>query len=174
MSDVTFLFDGWAPIWRILLVGTVGYGALITMLRVARQRTLSRMTPFDFVLTVTLGSAFGRVLTAKDVALAEALAAFALLVVLRWTVAYLRSISPAFGRLVNASPALVYHDGQPIQAAMRRHRLTELDLLLAAREQGLGSLEEAYAIVLEPDGGFAVITPQQLGDASALRPVAER
>lgn len=174
MQDVTFLFDGWAPIGRIVLVGTAGYAALITLLRISRQRTLSRMTPFDFILTVTLGSAFGRVITAKDVALAEAVAAFALLVVLRWTVAYLRSRLPTFDRAVNASPALVYHDGQLIHAAMRRHRLTEKDLLVAVREKGIGSLGEAYAVVLEPDGAFAVITPQQLGDASALRPVANR
>jgi ribose/xylose/arabinose/galactoside ABC-type transport system permease subunit len=44
--------------------------------------TVSRMTPFDFVITVTLGSAFGRVLTAQEVALVEVFVAFGLLVVL--------------------------------------------------------------------------------------------
>jgi uncharacterized membrane protein YcaP (DUF421 family) len=172
MDDVTFFFDGWAPLLRIVLIGTFGYATLIVLLRITRQRTLSRMTPFDFVITVTLGSAFGRVITAKDVALAEVVTAFVVLMGLQWAIVELRGRWPAFGRAISASPSLVYHDGGFVAESMRRHRLTQEDLLTAAREKGLGSIEEAYAIVLEPDGMFAVISPQQLGDGSALESVS--
>jgi uncharacterized membrane protein YcaP (DUF421 family) len=73
-----------------------------------------------------------------------------------------------------AEPALLYHDGRFSRGLMRRHRITRSDLEAIAREKGLGSLDEAYAIVLEPDGLFAVITPSQLGDGSAVQGLLDR
>jgi uncharacterized membrane protein YcaP (DUF421 family) len=173
MNDVAFWFKGWEALVRILVIGTTGYATLLALLRVSGQRTLARMTPFDFIITVTIGSAFGRVLTAKEVALAEVVVTFALLVALQWLVVAVRYRLPGFGRIVTADPSLLFHDGRYVRDAMRRHRLTEHDVLTVARQEGLGSLDQAKAIILEPDGEFSVITPGQLGDGSALRKLSE-
>jgi uncharacterized membrane protein YcaP (DUF421 family) len=171
VNDVVFFYDGLAPIARIVLIGATGYVALLLLLRVAGQRTLSQMTPFDMVITVTIGSAFGRVLTAQEVAVAEVVTVFAVLVALQWLVVLVRSRVPQLGRLLVAEPALLYHDGEFNRRAMRRHRISQSDLQTIVREQGLGAVSEAQAIVLEPDGKFAVISPSQMGDGSALEPL---
>ncbi|CAN5815308.1 hypothetical protein BH23GEM7_BH23GEM7_39940 [soil metagenome] len=80
MEPVTFFFGGWEPMLRIVVVGTLGYIALLLLLRLAGKRTLAQMNAFDFVVTVAIGASFGRILTARSVALAEAVAAFTLLV----------------------------------------------------------------------------------------------
>lgn len=64
MNDVSFLFGGWAPVLRVLVVGTLGYLALVAMLRWSTKRTLVQMSAFDFIITVALGASFGRILTA--------------------------------------------------------------------------------------------------------------
>jgi uncharacterized membrane protein YcaP (DUF421 family) len=171
MNDVVFLWDGWDPLARIAVVGTLGYVWLVILLRVTGPRNLAKMTPFDFVLTVTLGSAFGRVLTAKEVAVAEAVAAFALLVALQWVFAQLRRSSTGFARLVDTGPTLLFHRGRPVAGALRRHRLTDADLHSAAREHGLGSLADVEAVVLQADGSFAVIPAAAMGDGAAVRPL---
>lgn len=87
MSSLAFFFGGWQPLVRILAVGVPMYVALVTLLRVSGSRTIANMTVFDFVVTVAIGSVFGRALTATDVALAEAVLAFFLLVAMQYVVA---------------------------------------------------------------------------------------
>ncbi|HWH13223.1 MAG TPA: YetF domain-containing protein [Miltoncostaeaceae bacterium] len=172
MGQTVFILDGWDAVARILLVGTLGYTWLVLLLRGTGPRTLGTMTPFDFVITVTLGSAFGRVLTAQEVGLVEAAVTFALLVALQWTFAVLRRRSRGFSRLVDVSPTVVYFRGRPVPEALHRHRLTEADLHSAVRESGRGSLSEAEAIVLQSDGTFAVIGADAMGDGSSVTPYA--
>lgn len=104
MTDVTYFFRDWEPVVRILVVGTLGYASLVILLRLLAQRRLAQMTPFDFVITVTLGSAFGRVLTAQDVALVEVLVVFVVLIGIRWLLALLRARIPLFARVSPPSP----------------------------------------------------------------------
>lgn len=168
MDDVLFLFGGWRPVARIVVVGSLAYGALVLLLRVGKKRTLARLTAFDFVITVALGASFGRVLTAKGVPLSEAVTAFALLVVLQLLVAWLQLRSPRFAHLVTASPTLLYFRGRYLREAMRRERVTEQEMLAIARRQGAGSLDGVEAVVLEADGRFALIRAERADDGSTL------
>ena len=144
---------------------------LLLLLRVSGQRPLARMTAFDFIITVTLGSTFGRVVTATDVGVVEAVVGFAMLILLQMSAAFLKERSALMRRISSEEPALLYHDGQYVQRAMRRHRILEDDLRGVARKNGLGSVHEAVAIILERDGQFSVLTEEKLGDGSALAPL---
>lgn len=122
---------------------------------------------------MTIGSAFGRVLTASEVPVSEMLATFGLLVTLQWVVALLRERYPSVHSLVDREPVMLYHRGKTNDRALKRHRLQSRDLLSAVRENGMGSLDQAEAVVLQSDGSFAVISPQQVGDGSALAAVQD-
>ena len=80
-------FDSWAELGRVTVVSVCAYAALVLLLRVSGKRTLSKMNAFDLVVTVALGSTFATVLLSKDVALAEGVLAFALLISLQFAVA---------------------------------------------------------------------------------------
>ena len=168
MDRVTFFFGGWEPIARIIVVGTLAYVALLLLQRVTGKRTLGKMNAFDFLITVALGASFGRILTARSVALAEAVTAFALLVALQFIVAALRVRSQRFDQAITAVPSLLFFRGDLQRAAMRDERVTEDELLGAARQSGFGSLGEVEAIVLEVDGSLAVIGTSRVGDGTAL------
>jgi uncharacterized membrane protein YcaP (DUF421 family) len=170
VSQTQFLWDSWDPILRILLVGTLGYIWLALLLRGSGPRNLAKMTPFDFVITVTLGSAFGRVLTASEVSLAEALVTFSLLVALQWVFAAGRARWTPVKRLLDPGPTLLFHDGQPVARALRRHRMVESDLHSAARENGFGSLDDVAAVVIQADGTLAVISNDKMGDGASVHP----
>jgi uncharacterized membrane protein YcaP (DUF421 family) len=174
MEDVQFWWDSWEPMVRILLVTSLGYLTLIALLRISGPRTLSKMTPFDFIIAVTIGSGFGRVVTAVEVSVAEMALAFFTLVALQWIVAFLRERSSVVNQLVDVRPTLLYHRGEVQHRALRTHRLRERDLLAAVRQNGMGSLAQAEAIVLESDGGFSILSSAQMGDAAAMEPVQSR
>jgi uncharacterized membrane protein YcaP (DUF421 family) len=171
MGEVAFFFRGWEPVARIIVVGGLAYVALVLLLRVSGKRTLTQMTGFDFIITVALGATFGRILTAQDVALVEAVAAFLLLATLQYAAARMELRSPHFGRFVTASPVLLFSEGTFHSEAMGRENFTGAELRAALRERGIGSFDMVEAIVLEPNGRLAVIEASQMGDGSALEDV---
>jgi uncharacterized membrane protein YcaP (DUF421 family) len=79
-----FLFSGWQSLFRVLVVGVLAYITLVLFLRLSGKRTLSKMNAFDFVVTVALGSTLATVLLTEDVALADGVISFALLVGLQF------------------------------------------------------------------------------------------
>lgn len=168
MDNVTFFFGGWEPLLRIVMVGTAAYAALVLILRASGTRTLAQMNAFDFIVTVAIGASFGRILTARGVALSEAVTAFALLVALQYLVTWLKTRSPAFGRAITSPPAMLFYRGEFQREAMRRVRVTETELRTAVRQQGVGSFGEVEAVILESNGSFAVIKSGSAGDGSAL------
>jgi uncharacterized membrane protein YcaP (DUF421 family) len=60
------LFDDWAALGRVLLVGTAAYVSLVAILRISGKRTLTKFNAFDFVVTVALGSTLATVLLSKS------------------------------------------------------------------------------------------------------------
>lgn len=169
MSDVNFLFAGWEPVVRVLVVGTAMYVALVVLLRISGSRTIASMNVFDFLVTVAIGSSFGRAVTARPVALAEAVAAFLLLVVLQYVVGRAQTRWSRFEDAITNPPRLLYFRGEFRRDAMREQRLTRDELRAAVRKRNLGSMDDAEAIVLESNGDVSVIP--SLGDGSALRDV---
>lgn len=166
MTDPAFFFAGWAPLTRILVVGVTMYIAIIAILRISGSRTLSDMNAFDFLITVAIGSAFGRALTAKDVALAEAMLAFVLLVALQYGVTWVQIRWPSVRRVVTNPPSLLYFRGEFLDGALRRQRVTEAELRTAVRKSNHGSLSDVEAVVLESSGEFSVI--ESIDDGSAF------
>ena len=157
MNDIIFFWGGWQPLLRIIVVGTLTYVGIILILRVSGKRTLASMNAFDFIITITMGSAFGRILTARSVSVAEAMTAFILLVALQYAIAWLEIRSKSFHRLITSQPALLYYNGAFIEKNMRKARIQRNDLLGAVRKKKFASLNEVEAIIMETDGSFSII-----------------
>jgi uncharacterized membrane protein YcaP (DUF421 family) len=165
--DERVFFAGWAGLLRVVLVGALAYLALVLLLRVSGKRTLSKMNAFDLVVTVALGSTLATVILAKDVALAEGVVAFALLIGLQFGITWLSVRSPTVRGLVKAEPTLLLYQGHFLPEQLRRSRVLEAEVCAAIREQGIAALSEVEAVVLETDGSFAVVSRTE-GRATAL------
>ncbi len=150
-------FDGWQGIGRTVLVGVLAYGALIMLLRVSGKRTLSKMNAFDLIVTVALGSTLATILLSSDVALAEGLTAFVVLILLQFVIAWLSVRSAAVSRLVKSEPALLLYQGRILTGALRRERVVDKEVWAAVRAAGIADLADVEAVVLETDGTFTVV-----------------
>lgn len=164
-------FDDWGGLVRVAVVGVLAYGGLVLLLRVSGKRTLSKMNAFDFVVTVALGSTLATVLLSSDVALAEGLLAFALLIFLQFAVTWLSVRSSAVRHVIKDDPKLLFYEGSFLHGAMRAERVTDEEIESAVRQQGLANLDKVRAAVLETDGSMTVVPQDDLGPDSALSSV---
>lgn len=165
-------YHGHEPLVRVLVVGLLAYIALVFLLRISGNRTLSKMNAFDFIVTIALGSTLATVLLNKQVALAEGIAAFALLIFLQYAVTWSSVRWRPVRRTVTGSPRLVFHRGEFLPEAMRAARVTDEEVLAAARNAGLSSRANIHAVILETDGAFAVIPePGAAAGDSTLEPL---
>jgi len=170
----TLIWDGWEPLVHSAVMVVCGFTALALILRASGPRTMAKMTPFDFIVAVTIGAAFGRTLTATTVPLTQTLLVIALLIGLQWVFSVLRAKSSRARALLDSPPVLLYYRGRMQTRALRSHRLLEDDVHTAARQSGKGSLADVAAVVLQQDGSLGIIARDDLGDASSLLPYTGR
>lgn len=167
-------FDSWYDLARVLCVGAAAYVALVLMLRSSGPRTLSKLSAFDLVVTVALGSTLATVLLSRDVALAEGVLAFAVLIGLQFLVTWTSVRWPGFNKLMKSEPVLLVHRGRLLPQAMRQARLVESEVRAVLRQHDVARLEEVEAVVLETDGSMSVMrrpgTPAHAGTLSGVGP----
>lgn len=159
-------FDSWPSLARVLLVGCCAYAGLVVLLRVSGKRTLTKLNAFDLVVTVALGSTLATILLNRDVALAEGLMAFAVLIGLQFLVATASVHSARFRGLVKSEPSLLLHRGQMLEGVMRHQRVTRDEVESALRAAGLAAPRDAAAVVLETDGSLSVVPARAAGNGA--------
>lgn len=169
MDDITFLWNGWEALIRILVVGTLCYVALVIILKVSRKRTLASLTAFDFVITVAIGAVYGRILTAKDVSISEAVTAFILLAFLQFLFSWLQIKIKIFRTFFTSRPVLLYYKGEFMQKAMKKEKVQKSELIGEARKKGYGNFEEIELIILENDATFSIIGKLTDGEGATYK-----
>jgi uncharacterized membrane protein YcaP (DUF421 family) len=170
MGKWKFFLDGWPDFFGTVLTVMAGYFSMILLVRLSGKRTLAKWNVFDFISVVALGSIVADLALSPEVPLARGVLGFAVLIGLQVAISKLACFSGSLERLVNGRPVLLVKEGQFLREAMRRERVTEEELRAAMRGRGLARVAEVYALVLETDGSFSLITenPAPGGSADTL------
>ena len=161
-------FSGWDTLLRTLVVGVLAYLALVVLLRMSGNRTLSKMNAFDLIVTVALGSTLATVLLDRNIALAEGVLAFALLIGLQYIVTWSSVRAGWVRRVVTGEPSLLFYRGQTLPGTLQRVRITEAELLAAIRAAGVQDIGRVEAVVLETDGSLSVVRRDDEAACSSL------
>ena len=142
------------PVLRIALV----YFFLMLLFRVAGRRTMSDLSPFDFVLLLIISELVQQAVVADDPSLTNAFILCSSLVALDIGLSLLKLTSPRVERVLDGSPALLVRHGQLIEPTLRAMRLDEGDVLSAARtSQGLERIDQIRLAVVETNGEISVV-----------------
>ncbi|MDD5701851.1 MAG: DUF421 domain-containing protein, partial [Dehalococcoidales bacterium] len=163
-------FDNPSDLWRILVVGILAYVGLVFFQRISGKRTLSKMNAFDLIVTVALGSTLATVLLSNDVSLSEGLLAFAILMLLQFTITWLSVRVKPIKSLVKSEPRLLFYQGSYLEHALNNERVLKEEVRQAIRATGKASLDDVAAVVMETDGSFSVIG-QSRGKLTALEDI---
>lgn len=166
----SFLYGDATGIFQTVVTAIAAYAALVILLRISGKRTLADMNAFDFVVTVALGSVLGTTILSQSVSLAEGLVALAVLVTLQAIVATLAARFATVRDAVKAEPTLLVREGEFLQDAMRRSRLSRAEVFAAIRASGRANVSEVAAVVLETNGDISVIGNAPRDGARALEP----
>lgn len=101
----------------ISILETIGvsfavYLFALIVLRLSGKRTLLKMNAFEFIITVSLGTAFGNILINQEDKLWHGKLIFILLLLFQYLTSTLSSRSDFFSRIVKAHPTLLFYDGK--------------------------------------------------------------
>ena len=144
---------------RGLLLGVLALCWVILLIRLIGARTLSKMSPFDFVVTLATGSLLASAAAAAKLsAFLQAIAAMTVLLTAQYLFAQARQRSDRFKHLIENEPLLLMRDGAFIDAALRRSRVSRADILAKLREADISDIADVAAIVLETTGDISILT----------------
>ncbi|MBI6630448.1 DUF421 domain-containing protein [Pontibaca salina] len=153
----------------VLLRGTLlsffGLLWIILLVRIVGLRSFSKMTNFDFVMTVAMGSLLAGASQSKDWAgFVQTATAMASLFAVQYCVARLRKSSEQFEKIVQNKPVLLMKDGIVQQDALRKTRVSRNDLMAKLREANVLDQSQVRAVVLETTGDISVLHGEDLDD----------
>jgi uncharacterized membrane protein YcaP (DUF421 family) len=134
------------------------YLFLLVLFRIAGKRTLSDVTTFDFVLLLIISEATQQALLGEDFSLTNAYLVILTLVGIDITLSLCVQRWPWLSKWMEGLPVVIVEHGQPLRERMKRLRVSEDEILTAARErQGLARMDQIQYAVLERSGGISII-----------------
>jgi uncharacterized membrane protein YcaP (DUF421 family) len=141
----------------IVLRAAGGYLVLLLAVRLIGRRTASMMAPFDLVLLFLFGGITIGAIVGEDHSFAGAISAVFTIGLMHVLVSWAKSHFPSLGRIVDGTPVVVYELGRWHWGRMKALRLTEQDVMAAARQRGLERLEQVRYAIAERDGKIAIV-----------------
>jgi len=151
----------------------VVYFVLWLVIRATGRRTLGQLTVFDFILFLIIGGAASRALMAQDYSLTHAFLVIATFVVVDVAVSLLERDVPQLAHVLKGVPTVVVENGHALSTRLRRARISEDDVLEAARRaHGLERIDEIKFAIFEASGHISIIPKRNIaasenGSASA-------
>ena len=143
----------------IIAIGLTAMGiyiATILFTRLAGKRSFSKMSSFDFAMTVAIGSIIATTVLSKSVSLLQGVVGMAAVYILQISVAIIRRFK-IVQKIIDNEPLLLM-DGQKIlHENLRKARVTEADLRSKLREANVLELSQVRAVIFECTGDIAVL-----------------
>lgn len=140
------------------LLSAVGiYVALMLFTRVAGLRSFSKMSSFDFAITVAFGSILASTILSRTPALATGAAGLAALFLIQYVVARARRYSNRIQRWVDNEPLLLMVGEHVLADNLSTAQVTTDDLNANLRQAGIARRADVLAVILETTGDVSVI-----------------
>ncbi|MEQ8410860.1 MAG: DUF421 domain-containing protein [Erythrobacter sp.] len=143
---------------RGLILGAAGLLWVTVLIRLNGLRSLSKMSNFDFVMTIALGSLLsGAARSSEWSGFAQALLGMMSLFALQWLMNKARMRSKRFESLVQNHPVILMRGGEFRWPAMEATRVTKSDILEKLRMSNATDFSRIHAVVLETTGDVSVL-----------------
>lgn len=142
----------------MIFLSTVGiYLALLLYTRIAGLRSFSKMSTFDFAITVAFGSIVATTMLTEKPSLLSGAFGLAVLFGIQYTVSRSRRMSKWVTRAVDNEPLLLMAGDRILTEHMNEARVSEGDLKSKLREAGVTHPDQVLAAILETTGDVCVL-----------------
>ncbi|WP_323767487.1 DUF421 domain-containing protein [Marinovum sp.] len=160
------MFAEYAPfdvLLRALLLSTLAMFWVIFVVRCIGLRAFSKMTSFDFVATVAVGSLLAGASQATEWGeFFQPALAISVLLGVQYVIARARKASDLVEHSVQNTPVLLMRDGVILDGALEATRVSQGDLIAKLREANVLDFSEVRAVVLETTGDLSVLHGEAL------------
>ncbi|MCD6022310.1 MAG: transrane protein YetF [Actinomycetia bacterium] len=142
---------------EIVLRSAAVFVFLWFLTRIIGKKELAEISSFELVLLVVIGDLVQQGVTQEDMSVTGAILATGTIALLVVSMSYVSFRWRRADRVVEGIPVVIVSDGHMVTETMKIERLTEDEVVSAAREQGIGDVADVRFGVLEPDGKFSFV-----------------
>lgn len=159
-----FGFSPWLDTFaRGAVLSAVALVWVMALVRLVGLRTFSKMTAFDFIVTLSTGSLLATASATTDWhAFSQTIVAMTVLLFLQFAIARVRKEVPAFRDAIENDPVMLMRDGEFVDAALERTRVSRADVMAKLRSANALDLSKVRAVVLETTGDVSVMHGDQI------------
>ena len=148
-----------------LLLTAMGMVWVVVLVRINGLRSFSKMTNFDFVMTVAVGSLLASASQTNNwEAVLQAMIAMATLFLVQSVTARMRRQSDTIEAVMQNTPVILMRNGQIIESALAETRVARSDLMAKLREANVLDIQQVKAVVLETTGDISVLHGHHCAD----------
>ncbi|MEG5266862.1 YetF domain-containing protein [Pseudomonas sp. JDS28PS106] len=141
-----------------VLRAAVMYLMLMILFKIAGRRSLADLNTFDFVLLLIIGEATQQALLGDDFSITNSVLIIATLIAIDVGFSQLKQRSKRLALLLDGGPTIIVENGQPLLRRMKKARITEADIMEAARSnQGIASMSDIRYAIIERNGTISII-----------------
>jgi uncharacterized membrane protein YcaP (DUF421 family) len=145
-----------------VLRGLVIYVFLILVFRIMGKRSLSESTTFDFVLLLIISEVTQQALVGEDYSLTGAFVLIVTLISVDLIFTFFKDHFPLFGKITEGIPLIIVDHGKPLKKRMTKCKISDEDILEAARASlGLSKMEQIKYAIVEKDGTISIIPERE-------------
>ena len=141
----------------IVIRAAIAFSFVFLLTRVVGRRELSQLEPFDLILLIMMGDLVQQGVTQSDYSVTGIFLAAGTLALMTVLVSYLSFRFKRLRPILDGEPLVILQDGKPIDANLKRERLTLEEVAQEARIQQIASLDEVEWAVLERTGQISFI-----------------
>lgn len=129
----------------------------IFLVRLGDKRFVGKMTAFDIIIAIVIGSLLSRAITNTNLFL-KVLPACLMLILMHRLFSYIASFSDKFGNLIKGNERVIVEDGEILWKAMKKSHLSEQDLMQTLRlNTNSANLKKTKIARLERNGDISFI-----------------
>lgn len=147
----------WPQVLGISLSALGLYGGLIVFTRLMGLRSFSKLSSYDFAMTVAIGSILASTILSDSSSLAQGLVAVAVLFLIQGTISVIRRKSKPLKSLIDNQAIILMAHGEYFCDNLKEANLTKNDVQEVLRKNGLKSKSEVFAVIMETTGDMSVI-----------------
>jgi len=152
-----------AELWRTGLL----YVLAFVVFRLMGKRSVSHMAPFDIAVVIIIGEAvaIGIEETTKSILLP--VVSIVTLGVLQFVLTWINIKARGVEKVTQGVATVLVEKGKIRNDNMQREHLSQSDLMIAMREQGIEQLQDVDVARLEPTGKVSVLPIQRMQPVTA-------
>jgi uncharacterized membrane protein YcaP (DUF421 family) len=155
--DWKSIFTPDTPLLEIVLRGSLMYIALFAMLRIILKRQTGTLGMTDLLLITLLADAAQNAMAGEYKSVPDGIVLVGTIIFWNYAFDWLSYRSEWFGHLIEPPPLPLIRDGKMLRRNMRMELITEDELRMQLREQGLEDLSKVKAAFIESDGQVSII-----------------